>query len=156
MKLTIKFAPILILLLLASPLILLKGCGKALNGGSSGACPDTVAPSGSKILTPTLGAPFITSNSFFCGIGFTVTDSNDVPMNGICVVVTTDASIALTTETDCASGINDPKTTIVTRTNDYGQVILDLVTAPTPSGQTHFVEVSSGALSAIATTAPAK
>lgn len=160
MKLTVKLVPVLVLLLLASPLILLKGCGKAANGGASGLCPDSVAPSGSVIVVPTnLGPPIIGAPSCYSGLGFKVTDSNGSPMNGICVVVTSNANIALTTTNEpsiCNNVVVAPKTQIVTRTDDTGSVIVDMLTpAATVSGQTYFVEVSSGALSDIATTAAA-
>ena len=149
----------LILLLLASPLILLKGCG--MNGGSSGLCPDSVAPSGAKIVVPTnLPAPPIGAISCYPGLPFQVVDANGAPMNGICVVVTSDANIALTTTNDiplCNDVVVAPKTQIVTRTDKTGSVIVDMLTsAATVSGQTYFVEVSSGALSNVAITAVAK
>ena len=158
MKLTIKFVPILVLLLLASPLILLKGCGKALNGGPSGACPDSVAPSGSTITKPAdLDAPVVGSATCYSGLPFTVIDSESKEMNGICVEITTNAFIALHTVSDseCTNVVLGAKTTIVTRTDDYGNVSVDLVTLPTTTGEKFFVEVASGAASAVVRTAPA-
>lgn len=160
MKLTIKFVPVLVLLLLASPLILLKGCGNSANGGPSGLCPDSVAPSGSKILVPALGVPNTGFSTCYSNVGFIVTDSSGSPMNGICVVVTSNANIALTTPNEapiCNNVVLAPKTQIVTRTDDTGSVIVDMLTsAATASGQSFFVEVSSGALSNIAVTPAAK
>lgn len=161
MKLTIKCASILVLLLLASPLILLKGCGKALNGGPSGACPDSVAPAGAsiKVITGPGGHPSASTGSCYSGLGFTVFDSTGVnPMNGICVEVTTDAVIALHTvgDKECTNVLLGARTTIVTRTDEHGNVSVDLVTLPTTSGSTFFVEVSSGAISAVATTPTAQ
>jgi hypothetical protein len=159
MKLTVKCASILALLLLASPLILLKGCGNAVNGGDSGACPDTVAPAGSKITAPSsLGPPFVTVSTCYAGkVAFTVTDAGGNPMNGICVVINTDAAIALTTpgDLDCANVIASPQRSIITRTDKYGVVSVDLVTAPTATGLAHFVDVTSGALTSEVVTATA-
>lgn len=161
MKLTIKCLSILALLLLASPLILLKGCGKPINGGPSGACPDSVAPAGAsiKVVTGPGGAPSVSGGNCYSGLGFTVFDSSTtLPMNGICVEVVTNGLIALHTvnDTDCTNVALGPKTTIITRTDDYGNVSVDLVTLPTATGKTFFVEVSSGAKSALATTPPAQ
>ncbi len=153
MKLFARIAAVLILLILAFPVILLEGCG-----GSSGACPDSVAPAGSTIVAPTiLNAPS-TAGSCYSGLGFTVNDSLGNPMNGICVEITTDAAIALHTQGDfnCSNVTSSPKTAIVTRTDDYGNVSVDLLTSPTTSGTTFFVEVASGAISNIATTPAAK
>ncbi len=162
MKLTMKFVAILVLLLLASPLILLKGCGKALDGGPSGACPDTVAPSGSKISAPTdLAAPTIGKTNCYSPVTFAVTDASGLePLNGICVEITTgptDAAIALHTENDfgCNNIAVGGATSLVTRTDEHGNVSLDLVTLPTFSGEIIFVNVASGAVSATVKTAGA-
>lgn len=164
MKLRVKFVPILILLLLALPLMLLKGCGSsssALTGGASGLCPDSVAPTGSKILVPDLAAPVIGAPTCYSAIGLQVIGPDGTtPMNGICVVITSDANIALTTQNDapvCNNAAIAPKTQIVTRTDDTGSVIVDMLTsAATVSGTTYFVELSSGALSKVAVTAKAQ
>ncbi len=151
MKLTLKLVSLLTLLLLASPLILLKGCGS----NSSGACPDSAAPSGSKISAPSIPlAPSTTSSVCNPGLAFTVTDSTGSPLNGICVVVTTNSNggVALTTSGDMLCSNFVGKSSIITRTDDYGSVVLDLVTQPTTSGTTFFVQVQSGSLSAVATT----
>ncbi len=153
MKLTIKCASILVLLLLASPLVLLKGCG--LNGGKSGACPDTVAPSRSSITAPSnLSAPIVGFANCYPGLPFQVLDSAKNPMNGVCVEVTTNAFIALQTvgDAECNNVALDAKTTIVARTDDSGIVSVDLVSIPTTSGETSFVEVASGALSVVVKT----
>ena len=160
MKLTIKLVPVLILLLLASPLILLKGCGKALNGGPSGACPDTVAPSGSIITAPpSLSAPTIGEGNCYSPVTFVVTDASG-PLNGVCVEITTgptDAAIALHTvnDFDCNNIAVGGATSLVTRTDEHGNVSLDLVTVPTTSGEVIFVDVASGAVSAKVQTAGA-
>lgn len=158
MKLTTKWAPILILLLLASPVILLNGCGE--NHDSSGACSGLVAPSGAKITkSGDLDAPTIGVANCYTPVSFTITDSADNPMNGICAVIITNASIALTTANEqppCNNVAISASTQIITTTDKTGSVILDLVTQPTTSGQTFFVEASSGALSAVVKTAGAK
>lgn len=163
MKLRLKLLSLLTLLLFASTVILLKGCGSkggVTGGGPSGLCPDSVAPSGSKVVVPTgLPAPFIGHQSCYPGLGFTVTDSSGNPLNGICVVITSNADIALATvgETPaCNNADIAPQTQIVTRTDASGNVIVDMLTsAATASGNSYFVEVSSGALSNVATTAKA-
>ncbi len=149
MKLTIKLVSLFTLLLLASPLILLKGCGN----NSSGACPDSVAPSGSTITAPKdLGAPSTTSSMCYPGLTFTVTASNGDPLNDICVVVTTNAAISLTPPGGKACSNFSAKSAIITRTDKYGNVVVDFVTPAAASGETFFVMVQSGAASAVATT----
>jgi hypothetical protein len=170
MKLTVKLTSLLLLLLLASPLILLKGCGSkgGINGGgSSGACPDSVAPAGSTITVPqNLGAPAINATSCY-NLGFQVIGPNGTDrMPGICVVITTGgntskggtSSIALTTTGDltCDNVVLSPSTQIITKTDDYGNVVVDMLTSSaTTSGDSYFVEVSSGSISNVATTAKA-
>ncbi len=159
---TIKWVPILVLLLLASPLILLKGCGKAVNGGPSGACPDTVAPSGSTI-TPaatsaSLEASFVGMINCYSPVVFNVADTSGA-LNGICVEITTDAAIALHTLNDplCSNVLvpGGAKNTIITRTDEHGNISLDLVTQPTASGDVFFVEITSGSVQKKVETAPA-
>jgi hypothetical protein len=135
----------------------MNGCGKTLNGHSSGGCPDNVAPAGATIIAPTsLGAPFINSTSCYPTLGFTVKDSEGNPMNGICVEVFSDALIALHSgNPDCSNVTANPQAGLVARTDNSGNVMIELLTGPTPTGNTHFVSVSSGAIGAIATTAPA-
>ena len=159
---TLKLVSLLMLLLLASPVILLKGCGSKgglTGGGPSGACPDSVAPSGSKIVVPTLPAPSIGAINCYPSLGFTVIDSAGNPMNGICVVVISNASIALNTTNDsnCSNAVTNPSSQIVTRTDGNGNVVVDMInSSPTQTAQTYFVGVSSGSLSNVATTPAAK
>jgi hypothetical protein len=154
MRLTLKLVSILILLLLASPVILLKGC----SGKASGGCPDDAAPAGAKIIAPTgLGAPSVPGGGCYPVLPFTVTDSAGDPLNGICVEIFTNGFIALHSgNADCHNVVNDPKTSITTRTDSSGVVSVELVTGPTVSGQTFFVEVASGGTSGVATTAAAQ
>jgi len=158
MRLTIrttKLISLIMFLLLASSLILMTGCGKS---KSTGGCPDNAAPDGSTITAPTnLGSPYVTSSSCFPALNFIVKDKDGNPLNGICVEVFTDATIALHSGlTDCSNVIANPQTSIVTKTDDFGVVSLELLSGPTPTGDTHFVEVVSGSINAVATTAGAK
>jgi hypothetical protein len=90
-------------------------------------------------------------------LNFIVRDQAGSPLNGICVEVFTDATIALHSGlTDCSNVIANPQTSIVTKTDDHGVVSLELLTGPTPTGKTHFVEVVSGAINAVATTGAAQ
>ncbi len=148
MKLRTKLMFVLILLLLASPLIFLKGCGKALNGGASGACPDSVAPDDSQISSPTgdLSAPVIGETDCYTPIVFKVIGPDVKPLNNVCVELTTNAAIALHNigDTNCTNVALGPKTEIVTRTDDHGYVQVDLVTQATATGQVFFVDATSG------------
>ncbi len=150
-----KYISVILLLLFAISLVLMKGCGK--DGGGSGGCGADAAPAGSKIIAPTdLGSPFITTNTCYPALVFLVTDAEDKPLNDICVEIFSDANIALHSGLpDCNNVSVNPKTSIITRTDDHGVISLELLTGPTPTGGTHFVEVVSGSLTAIATTAGA-
>lgn len=158
MRLTTKLISTSLLLLLALYLIMVNGCGKAVTGRSSGGCPDSTAPEGSKIIAPTnLGSPFTQSSSCFPTLGFTVTDSSGNALSGICVEIYSDVNIALHSGApDCSNVASNPQTAIVTRTDGSGNVMVELLSGPTPTGTTHFVSVSSGAIAAVATTGPAK
>jgi hypothetical protein len=90
-------------------------------------------------------------------LAFIVKDISGNPLNAICVEVFTDANIALHSGTaDCSNVVANPQTSIITRTDAYGVVSVDLLSGPTPSGGTHFVEVVSGSKSFVATTGPAQ
>ncbi|HEY6018878.1 MAG TPA: hypothetical protein VIY48_03015 [Candidatus Paceibacterota bacterium] len=78
-------------------------------------------------------------------------------MNNVCVEIFSDATIALHSGApDCSNVAANPQSSIVARTDNSGNVIVELLTGPTPTGGTHFVQVTSGALTAIATTAAAQ
>ena len=133
--------------------------GGVTGGAASGACPDSVAPSGAKIVVPALSAPVVGGINCYSNLGFQVVGQDGIPMNGICVVVNTNANIALTTVGDstCKAAIDTPSTQIVTRTDGNGNVIVDMInSSPTVSGETYWVGVSSGSLSNTATTPAAK
>jgi hypothetical protein len=151
---TTKLISVVVFLLLATSLMLVKGCGK----GATGGCPEDAAPAGAKITGPTsLDAPFINSNTCYPAVGFTVTDKDGNPLNAICVEIFSDANIAIHSGLpDCSNVAANPQSSIVTKTDDHGVISLELLTGPTPTGGTHFVEVVSGALTAIVTTAAAK
>ena len=109
---------------------------------ASGACPDSVAPSGAKIVVPALSAPVVGGINCYSNLGFQVVGQDGIPMNGICVVVNTNANIALTTVGDstCKAAIDTPSTQIVTRTDGNGNVIVDMInSSPTVSGETYWV-----------------
>jgi len=155
MRLTTKLIFSFIFLLLASSLLVTHGC----SGKGSGGCPDSVAPQGSKIIASlaSLDAPFVNSNSCYPTVGFTVTDDAGNALSGICVEIYSDASIALHSgPADCSDVVANPQSAIVARTDSYGNVIVALLTGPTPTGNTHFVSVSSGAINATVLTAGAK
>lgn len=161
MRITSKLFVVLIQLLLVSSLISVHGCGKELKGHTSGGCPDSTAPDGATIIAPSsLTSPFIDGSSCYPTVGFTVKDKDGNPMNNICVEIFSDANnsvIALHSGApDCSNAASNPQTAIVARTDNSGNVIVELLTGPTPTGGTHFVQVTSGALTAIATTAAAK
>ena len=158
MRLTIKLIFILFLLLLASSLLFTHGCGKALLGHGSGGCPDSTAPTGASIVAPTsLGAPSAANGGCYPALSFSVRDSEGNPMNGICVEIFTNASIALHTGLpNCSNVVANPQASIVTRTDNSGNVVVEMATPPTAAGNTFFVEVVSGALAVEAITPAAQ
>ena len=150
-----KHIYVFLLLLVSASLVYLPGCGDT---SSSGGCSSGTAPDGSTITGPsTLGGPNINGVSCYPTLGFTVKDSSGAPLNNICVEIFSDASIALHSgQPNCSNVIANPQSTIITRTDDYGVVSIELMSGPTPTGGTHFVQVVSGSISAIATTAGAQ
>jgi hypothetical protein len=154
MRLTTKLISVLILVLMVSYLSMVNGCGKAVSGRASGGCPDSTAPAGSSISAPTnLGTPHVAGGDCYPTLGFTVKDSTGAPMSGICVEIFTNGNIALHSGLpNCSTVAANPQTSVVTRTDYNGNVIVELLTSPTATGGTTFVEVASGALSAVATT----
>ena len=150
MRLTTKLIFSFIFLLLASSLLVTHGC----SGKGSGGCPDSVAPAGSTITVPTIvTAPSTTTSTCFPTLGFTVLGSDGSPLSDTCVEIYSDASIALHTGSSlCSNVAANPQSAIVTRTDSSGNVIVELLSGPTPTGLTHFVAVSSGAINFVATT----
>lgn len=144
---------ILFLLLLASTLLLTPGCGKTLTGKGSGGCAERTAPDGSTITPPTnLSAPSI-SGTCYPVLTFTVKGSDGLPLNGICVEVFTNASLALHSGLpDCSNVTANPQSSIIATTDSSGNVVIELGTPAATAGTTFFVQVSSGAASAAVTT----
>jgi hypothetical protein len=156
MRLTIKLIVVLMLLLLVSFLILINGCGKALTGHGSGGCPDSTAPDGSTITVPTLGAPSV-NGSCYPTLVFTVRDLDGAPLNGICVEVFAQGSLALHSgPPDCSNVIANPQSAIVTRTDDSGNVVVEFATPPATAGTTFSIQVTSGGTTGLATTPAAQ
>jgi hypothetical protein len=135
--------------------MLVKGCGKT---GATGGCSQDAAPAGSKITGPaSLDAPFINSGTCYPAIGFTVTDKDNNPLNGICVEIFSDANIAIHSGLpNCSNVAANPQSSLTAKTDDFGVISLEMLTGPTPTGGTHFVSVVSGAINATATTAGAQ
>lgn len=154
----VKMASVLVLLLLASPVVLvIKGCGNTMTGGASGACPDSVAPDGATITPPSnLGPPSTTMAVCYPTLPFIVRDSQGNAMNGICVQVFSSANIAIQSSvTPCGNVSVSPSSSIVTRTDAHGIVMVEMLTPTTTTGNTFFVEAVSGAAIGLATTAGA-
>lgn len=160
MKLTIKIIAVLILVALASPVFILNGCGKPINGGQCGSCPDSTAPFGSTIEAPTLTAPNATLGSCYPAISFVVLGPDNKRMSEVCVEIFTDGASVISTHTsslpDCSDVVASAKTSMVTRTNSSGVISLAFITPATTAGQVFFVEAASCSITGIATTPPAE
>jgi hypothetical protein len=90
-------------------------------------------------------------------VNFIVKDKDGSPLNGICVEVFSDANIALHSgDLFCSNVSANPQTSFITKTDDHGVVSLELLTGPTPTGGSYFVEVVSGAINAVAKTGTAQ
>lgn len=157
MRPTIKLIFTLFFLLLASSLLLTHGCGKALTGHGSGGCPDSTAPNGSTITGPTtFFAPSI-NGSCYPSVTFSVKDPQGNPMNGVCVEIYSQGSIALHTgNPDCSNVFANPQSAIVTKTDNSGNVVLEFATPPTTAGTTFALQLNSGATVLVATTPAAQ
>jgi len=150
MRLSIKLISIFLFLLLASSLLVMHGCA----GKGSAGCPNDTAPSSATIVSPTLGGtPTNAGGACYPTVIFTIKDSNGNPMNDICVDVFSNGLIALASGPPNCSNVTNLNA-IVTRTDNDGNVVVEMVTLPTFTGGTSFVEVDSGSLSGIATTPP--
>jgi hypothetical protein len=153
MRLTIKLIFILFFLLLASSLLLTPGCGKAITGSGTGGCPDSSAPDGSTITATQITAAPKLAGDCFPIVMFTVRDSGGNPLNGVCIEVYTNASIALHTGlADCHNVIASPQNAIVTRTDDSGNVVVELATPPTTTATTFSITAFSGNAEVVTTT----
>ena len=146
MRLSIKLIFILFFLLLASSLLLVYGCGKE------------QAPNGATIVAPTLGGvPHNAGGDCYPAIVFAVKDINGNPLNDVAVQIFSNGIIALApalSAPTCNEALANPVNSIATRTDNYGNVTVEMVTLPTVTGGTSFVEVESGAVTGIATTPP--
>jgi hypothetical protein len=150
-----KIVAVLVLMLLASPAVLLKGCGSAINGGACGGCPDSTAPQGSTIEAPTLSsAPSATTGACYPALSFRVVGPDGLPLNNVCVELFTNGVIALDNGLpDCGDVVASPQSSIITRTNDSGVVMVEFVTpGGVAVGDTFFVEAVSCATTGISTT----
>jgi len=158
MKLTVKIISVLIVLSLASPVILLKGCGKSLNGGQCGGCPDSTAPFGSTIKAPaSLGDPSAATGTCYPTLSFQVLGSDGNPLNDICIELFTDGASAIAKSTglpgDCWANVNaNGKSSMITRTNSSGAVVVDFGVPSSTAGAIFFVEAVSCTINATATT----
>jgi len=163
MKLTTKLLSIMVLILLASPVILLKGCGKAINGGQCGGCPDSTAPQGATV-TNTIGmtAGTISSSGSACyeSVSFLFKGSDGVPLNDICVELTAVQGVMALRKPSsaqmCGDVITDPKTYIRTRTDGTGTVAVDFVVACSTSYAASGATSISAAVQAVSCNTSAK
>jgi hypothetical protein len=153
MRLSIKLTFVLFFLLLASSLLVLT---PSCSGKSSGGCPNDTAPNGATIVAPTItGIPTNAGGNCYPILPFTIKDVNGIPMNGICVEVYSNGFIAPSTG---APSCNDAQVNqqfgFVTRTDNSGNILVELLTLPTATGGIFTVTVDSGGLSGVASTPP--
>jgi hypothetical protein len=144
MRLSIKLIFILYLLLVASCLLLMPGCGKE------------EAPNGATVLAPTItGVPHNAGGDCYPDLVFTVKDLNGNPLSSVGVEIYSNGLIALApalSAPTCNQVTN--QSSISTRTDDYGRVTVEMVTLPTTTGSISFVAVASGTASSVASTPP--
>ncbi len=148
MRLTTKLMPVFIFLLLASSLLVTHGC----SGKGSGGCPDSAAPDGSTIVGTLGGVISNASGDCYPTVSFVVRGgTNNEPLSDICVeVYASNAAIALHSGTpNCSNVAANPQTAIVTRTDAYGVVTVELQTLPTTTAS-FSVTAQSGAISGTA------
>jgi hypothetical protein len=154
MKLAVKILSVVVLIALASPVILLKGCGNILTGGACGGCPSSTAPYGSRIEGPTSLAAPSTTGSCYIPLTFTVLNGS-ATMDNICVEIHTNGAIALHpvgSVVPCENVLLNPSYTIITTTNSAGAVVVEFMTPAAAAGETFFVSVMSCQASTIVTT----
>jgi hypothetical protein len=130
MKLAIKVLSVMVLLALLSPVILLKGCGEAIDGGQCGGCPDSVAPTGSSITASTLSDGSSYSDGAVCypTVTFQVFGPDGLSLNNICVELYTDgwSTIGLQTPSTAGTCSTANYSYIRTRTDNHGVVTVSL------------------------------
>lgn len=158
MKVTIKILAVLILAVLASPVFILNGCGKPVNGGQCGSCPDSTAPFGSTIEVPEITREPMIAGDCYPSLSFVVIGPDTNPMSDICVELyaTGGSTIAKHTASNCSEVAAGPKTSMVLRTDSSGAVNIAMSTPSTIAGTTFSVEVASCSVTAVATTPAAK
>ncbi len=150
MKTMTKFVPIFVLLFLASPVLLLSGCGTDV--ANSQGCPSGsyLANSTDKITgdadatfvgDSSVGAVFGGGSVFFTPVKFTVTDKIGVPRNNICLSLYTGDTAAgpgpfWYTDTNYGTLFTGtgPYNYRTVATNDSGVAILYWSTAVLPAG----------------------
>jgi hypothetical protein len=160
-KLTVTVISILLMAAIAVPVFMLNGCGEnntTLNGGTCGACSNSPAPAGATMTASALSsAPSITFGACFPVVTFQILDSGGQPMNDICVEIFTNGAIAKAPEgipPTCDDAFALPLTSLITRTNKSGVVMVEFLVPPSTTGSVFFVEGVSCAISAIASTPP--
>jgi hypothetical protein len=153
-KQIVKVTALIVLAAIASPIFILNGCGEAVNGKQCGGCPDSTAPFGSTIVATDLsGAPSASFGGCYPAVTFQVLSPDGEPLNDICVELFTDGAIAKDTgQPDCSDVIASPKSSMITRTNSSGVVMVEFLVPPSTAGTTFFVEAVSCSVSAIAVT----
>ena len=161
MRTPAKLIIAMILLLSVFSLSLVNGCGKVINGKASGRCLDNAAPNGFVITAQqsSMAAPFTDKPSCYSSVGFSVKDADGKPANDICVEIFSDQFIAVhsATSQNCNDASANGQSSLEVRTDSYGNVLLDFYTVATATGQTHFVQVTSGgATGATSVTDPAQ
>jgi len=148
MRTTTKLLSVIILILLASPVVFLKGCGKTLNGDACGGCPNTTAPNGSAVKAPLDSAESLPAPGAGCvnSLVFTFVGPDSLPLNGICVEVFTNSGVALSVKPgDCTNPALQYAQYLRTRTDKGGTVTVDFATPLLAAASTNnfFVQVSS-------------
>jgi len=160
MKLTVKVIAILLMSAMTIPVFMMHGCGNnntTLNGGSCGGCSNSPAPFGSTIVATTLsGAPSAATGTCYPRVSFTVLGSDGKPMSDICIEFFTDGASAIAKAPEAPASCNEaslaPLTSLVTRTNTSGVVVLEFLVPSSTAGTTFFVEGASCAISTVAAT----
>ncbi len=128
MKLAVKILSVAVLIALASPVILLKGCGSQLCGG----CPsDSIAPYGSSVtITNGLSSQSVLiTGGCFSNVTFTFTSAS-LPLNGICVELFTNGYIQKSSgDGSCTNNTGYVPGYMRTRTDAGGTATVDFSTA---------------------------
>ena len=141
----LNYRILLFVLVLIFSMVSLNSCKK----NSSGGCSDKVAPATFKIVSTTSGlsAPFVGVDTCYPGVVFTVKDADDIPVNDICVEISSDGFVALHTpgDLDCANVSTATSPDSLTATTDaYGNLSVDLVVQSGVAGETFFIDAASG------------